>query len=70
MEQQDSEMHFAKKGLKIQITQGHHYVGGFIGSHTMKQTWLQPTIQQWVTKVEVLSKVATKHPQSAYTALT
>ena len=36
----------------------------------MKQTWLEPTIQQWVTNVEILSKVAIRYPQSAYTALT
>ena len=35
----------------------------------MEQTWLEPTIQQWVTNIEILSKVAVKHPQSVYTAL-
>ena len=70
MEQQYSEIHFAKEGLNIQFTQEHHYVGGFTGSNTMKLDWLQPTIQQWVTNVEILSKVAAKHLQSAYTALT
>ena len=38
--------------------------------HTMKQTWLEPTIQQWVNNIEILSKVAAQHPQSAYIALT
>ena len=36
----------------------------------MKKTWLEPTIQQWVTNVEIFSRVAAKHPQSAYMALT
>ena len=36
----------------------------------MRQTWLEPTIQKLVTNIEILSKVAAKHPQSAYTALT
>ena len=53
-------LHFAKERLNIQFTQGHHYVVGFIGSRSMKQTWLQSTIQQLVTNVEVLSKVAVK----------
>ena len=36
----------------------------------MKLDLLEPTIQEWVTNVEIISKIAIRYPQSAYKALT
>jgi hypothetical protein len=50
-------------------TDGHRYVGGFLGTKEALDQWLEPKIQQWVTGVESLAQVAHRYPQTAYTGL-
>jgi len=48
---------------------GHRYVGGFIGTAARRDEWLAPQIQQWVSGVHQLAKVARRYPQTAYAGL-
>ena len=50
----------------FQYSDGHRYVGGFIGSDTARTKWLAPKIQEWVFGVNQLAKVACSYPQTAY----
>jgi hypothetical protein len=62
----------AKKVLSefdFQCNSGSRYVGGFIGDSETLNQWLDPKIQQWVTGVKPMAKVARKHPQTAYAGL-
>ena len=50
-------------------TDGHWYVGGFLGPTSKRTAWLTPKIQGWVDGVRALAMVAHRHPQSAYVGL-
>jgi len=50
-------------------TEGHRYVGGFLGPDVARRDWLDPQIQKWVRSVKALAKVARRYPQTAYTGL-
>ena len=49
---------FAQFNLPIQMTRGHAYLGGFIGSAATKDEWLNDKITTWTAAVEILSKLA------------
>ena len=52
--------------LPIQMTRGHKYLGGFIGSLTTKESWINKKITIWTAAVDTLSQIAIKWPQIAY----
>jgi hypothetical protein len=56
------EFHFQK-------TTGHRYLGGFVGSGSSEATWIDPQVDQWISGVHSLSKVARRYPQTAYAGL-
>jgi len=56
--------------FQFQYTDGHRYLGTFLGSPEARQRWLQPQIDQWVGRVRKLSRIAKKYPQSAYAGMT
>jgi hypothetical protein len=49
---------------------GHRYLGGFVGSATDETNWIDPQINQWISGIEALSKVARRYPQTAYAGFT
>jgi hypothetical protein len=53
----------------FQRTEGHRYLGGFVGSGPTEADWIDPQIEKWVAGVHELSKVARRYPQTAYAGL-
>ena len=53
----------------FQYSNGHRYVGSFIGSNTARSKWLTPKIQKWVYGVNRLAKVACRDPQTSCTGM-
>ena len=56
--------------LLIQMTRGHKYLGGLIGSAATKDIWIDDKIDIWTAAVETLSRIADKWPQTAYAGFT
>ena len=70
-DQASAKAAFEAVGLdKISYVRGHRYVGGFVGSTSMKDRWLDPKVAGWVEGVRLLAKVAERYPQSAYAGFT
>jgi hypothetical protein len=44
-------------------TDGHRYLGGFVGSGTAEADWIDPQVAKWVDGVHALSKVARRYPK-------
>jgi hypothetical protein len=55
--------------FQFQKSDGHRYLGGFVGSGTAEANWIDPKIKEWIDGVIALSKVATRYPQTAYAGL-
>jgi hypothetical protein len=51
-------------------SEGHRYVGGFVGSGATEAAWIDPQIDRWVNGIKSLSMVARRYPQTAYAGLT
>ena len=49
--------------LDFQRSAGSQCVGGFIGDKENLADWVEPQIQEWVAGVNILAKVARKHPK-------
>jgi hypothetical protein len=58
------------QAFSFKFTGGYRYVGGFLDSDAALSQWLPPQIQQWVSGVASLAKVAKRYPQTAYAGLT
>ena len=56
--------------FNFRYEEGHHYVGGFIGTTDAKLAWLKPKIEAWVYGVQELASVAKHFPQTAHAGLT
>ena len=52
------------------MTRGHAYLGGFIRSAKAKDEWFDNKITTWTAAVKLLSKLATRWPQSVYAGFT
>ena len=50
-------------------TEGHRYLGSYIGSNEGKDKFISDKTQEWIAEIESLSSVALKEPQLAYSAL-
>ena len=57
---------FAAESLPLSFSRGHRYVGGFVGSRSMQDRWVEPMVDKWVVGIKALAKVAGKYPQSAF----
>ncbi len=53
----------------MNFCRGKRYVGGFVGSETMLERWLDPKVKKWVAGVEILARIALRFPQTAYAGL-
>ena len=56
--------------LGLILSDGHQYLGSFIGSNTKKEEWIQEQLILWSKTIETLSQAARRYPQSAYVAFT
>jgi hypothetical protein len=55
--------------FNFQQSDGHRYVGGFVGSGEAEAVWVDPQVQQWIEGVHSLAKAARRYPQTAYAGL-
>jgi hypothetical protein len=59
----------ALDSFHFQKSDGHRYLGGFVGSGAAEANWIDPKIEEWIAGVITLSKVAIRYPQTAYAGL-
>ena len=45
------------------------YLGAYLGPQEELEMWVKPQVEAWSHGVRVLSKIARRHPQSAYARL-
>jgi hypothetical protein len=57
------------EAFSFKFIDGYRYVGGFLGSDAALSQWLAPQIQQWVSGVTSLAKVAKRYPQTTFAGL-
>ncbi len=68
-EEAEARAAFKEAGLHVNFCHGKHYIGGFVGSEAMLERWLDPKVKKWVTGVEILARIASRFPQTAYAGL-
>ena len=56
------------RDLGIKVVTGQRFLGGFIGTASDVECWLQGKIASWVAAVEKMSHVAIHEPQAAFVA--
>ena len=56
--------------FNFKYTNGHRYLGTFIGTPEARKQWLEPQIEQWAGRVRKLARIARKYPQSAFAGMT
>ena len=60
---------FKFTGIKITID-GRKYLGGFVGKHEGKINYVEELVEEWISQLTVLAKVAKCEPQAAYSCFT
>ena len=55
------------KNINI-TTEGHRYLGSYIGNETGKLKFVLEKAKDWVSEIECLATIALKEPQAAYSA--
>ena len=58
---------FAAAKLPVKWPCGRRYVGGFVGSKAMERKWVEEKVEDWVSGVRALARIAKRYPQTAYT---
>ena len=51
-------------------TEGHRYLGSFVGSSSGKKNFIDSKVSEWIEEVKELSDIATREPQIAFAAFT
>ena len=58
-------------GTKIKITtEGHRYLGKSVGRRKFKDLYITKKVNEFISQLELLSKIAAIEPQSAYCVFT
>ena len=57
------------RGMGIQVVTGSRYLGGSVGERAAEVRRIKEKVERWSESVRKLSRVARKHPQSAYAGL-
>jgi hypothetical protein len=60
---------FEGAGIQMNFCRGKRYVGGFVGSEAMLERWIDPKVKKWVAGIEILARIASRFPQTAYAGL-
>ena len=55
--------------IGVLIVSGHRVLGGFIGSESEKETWLEKKLNFWTYAVQKLSQVGKQDPHEAFIAM-
>ena len=58
---------FVAAKLPAKWSGGRRYHGGFVGSQAMERKWAEEKVQEWVSGVRALARIAQRYPQTAYT---
>ena len=61
------EAFFRRYGL--QVVTGSWYLGGFVGTETAQDRWLEEKVEGWRDSVATLDGVVCQNPQTAYAGL-
>ena len=61
--------HSDRLELATKYSRGAWYLGGYIRSKERKEDWIKPKVKEWATSVKILSRIAKRFPQAAYTGL-
>ena len=61
--------HSLFKDLGVQVTTGHHFLGGIIGNDESKRNFVEEEVDGWVECVHKLTAAAKKAPQAAFFAI-
>ena len=69
MFQKKWNLYFSEPKLKI-TTEGSWYLGGSVGTPRFKDVFITTKVNEWISQLELLSKIAAIEPQSSYCALT
>jgi hypothetical protein len=69
-EEAEARATFEAAGLHVNFYHGKCYMGDFVGSEAMLERWLDPKVRQWVAGVEILARIVSRFPQTAYASLT
>ena len=56
--------------LGVSVVTSHRFLGGFLGDVQARHSFVQGKVDQWVSDIYHLSKMATPQPQAAYAAFT
>ena len=56
--------------LGVPVVTSHRFLDGFLGDVQARYCFVQGKVDQWVTDIHHLSKMATPQPQAAYAAFT
>ena len=64
---QRAEVHF--RGMGVHVVTIIHHLGGFIGDPELKKDCLPKKVMMWMDSLEVLDRVARRHPQESYDGL-
>ncbi len=57
------------RGTEVNITtQGHKYLGGFIGTEESSRDYMDSLVKDWLSQLDVLISIAKTEPQAAYSA--
>ena len=60
---------FVAEGLEINVVPGIRYLGAYVAPAEERGAWFHPQVEKWAEGVWVLSRVAKRHPQTAYAVL-
>ena len=60
---------FEEAGVPVNFCRGKRYVGGFVGLEAMLERWIDPKVEKWVAGIEILARIASRFPQTAYAGL-
>ncbi len=68
-EEAEARAAFKEAGISVNFCCAKRYVGGFVGSEAMLERWMDPKVKKWVAGIEILARIASRFPQTAYAGL-
>ena len=68
-EEEEAREYFEAEGLKVQVTRGHQYLGGFCGGQGKMDQWIRHKVHYWAETIYNLRRFAVRYPQTAYIGL-
>ena len=64
-QEEAAKQEFAKEGLVLNFVSGSRYLGAYLGLWDQLEGWVKPQVEAWAHSVNVLAKIARRHPKSA-----